>query len=233
MLDIINDKFADHPQELLYCLDCGSQFLVYGNCGDRTCPLCRYKHFLRLYFGYKYIVEEDPPTYLITLTLRNLPYLERAWVQSLRKNFGKLLRRVYYKSRIHGGMYAIECIDTGKGWHPHLHAIYSGNGISESKLKTDWNYLTVDSFMCDVTPVTNPVESFRYILKDFEKPPALAGKSEEYNAAFRRFRFLSKFGTWYRKPLHKKPGICPNCGQESQMVSEYWMDSQFRKLHEE
>lgn len=233
LLVSLNNKFADHPSCMLFCLDCGHKWRAYGNCGDRTCPECRYKAFWRLYKGYKYIVKLKNPNTLLTLTIKNQPFLERCWVQSIRSNFSKLLRRVYYKSRISGGMYCIECINQGNGWNLHLHAIIKNERIDAHKLSSDWHSTTCDSWKIDLTKIEHPVFAFMYILKDFLKTPPISGKWEEYNSAFRKFRFLSKFGDWYKLPAEDLPPVCPGCHQETEIISDYFIEEQLRKMESE
>jgi len=231
VLDIINNKFADHPTIRFYCTSCRKFFDVYSNCGVRSCPVCRYKQFNRLYSGYIDFVQREKPNNLLTLTIVNQPYIVRAWVHSIRTNFSKLLRRVYYKSRISGGMYTIECINKGNDWNVHLHAIISSDEIPKSRLSTDWHILTGDSYIVDIEPIESIEKAFRYILKDFMKTPPLNGQENEYNEAMRRFRFVSKFGTWYKvSPKSLSPGKCPHCGSLD-LLSEYYLDSQIRIMH--
>jgi hypothetical protein len=98
--------------------------------------------------------------YLVTLTVRNNSDLEKV-LNHLADSL-KLLhhRRVEKKSRslmrdIAGGVFSIEVTNTGKEWHPHVHAIW----LSETPpdmyaLRAEWEQITGDSFMCDVRPIT-------------------------------------------------------------------------------
>jgi len=230
VLDNINNKFADHPQTLVYCASCSSTFVVYGNCGNRYCGICRFKNYLRLLHGYSRLVSEKKPNKLITLTIKNQPILTREWVYSIKKAFSKLLRLVYYKKKIRGGIYCVECINKGKGWNLHLHSLCCADHIPRSKLSSDWCRITGDSYICDVLDVISPVTAFSYILKDLLKQPPLHGHYQEYQEVFKRFRFVSKFGDWYNIPPEPpKKGVCPNCGSDD-IMSEFFIDRELRIL---
>lgn len=231
VLDTINNKFTDHPQILMYCVSCGKQFVLYGNCGHRSCGLCRHKAYLRLYHGYKWLVDREKPNLLITLTRKNSMTLDREYVNSIRKAFAKMLRLVYFKRNLTGGIYAIECIEKGKGWNLHLHLIGIGNNMFSSKISAYLLRYTGDSFCCDVEVIRDHDYTFKYILKDLLKPPNLNGKSKEYDDTFRGIRIVSKFGSWYNEPIHDdKKCTCPDCGQDD-VYSEYFFDQQIRKMH--
>jgi len=178
------------------------------------------------------LIELKKPNLFITITRKNKAVLSKEWISSIRKAFTKITRRVYYKRHLTGGIYGIECVEKGNGWNLHLHAVGSGVYFSSSRLSTDLMEITGDSFISDVGIIQSPDDSFRYIIRDLTKAPPLNGKSEEYDKAFKRFRFVSKFGDWYAYP-NKDPhvAICPHCGG-TDLMSEFFIDQQIRKMHE-
>jgi hypothetical protein len=127
-------------------------------------------------------------------------------------------------------MYCIECINQGRGWNLHLHGIICNDHIDEHKLSSDWHSLTGDSWKVDLKYIDHPTWSFMYILKDFLKSPPINGLWEEYNSAFRKFRFLSKFGDWYKMPIQEFPSVCPWCHHETEIISDYFLEEQLMKL---
>ena len=131
--------------------------------------------------------------YLVTLTVRNGPDLGER-LKKLTDSL-KLLhhRRVETKSKslmreVAGGVYSIEVTNTGKEWHPHVHAIWLAEEAPNMyALRGEWEQITGDSFICDVRPIValtdvpadiDPhaggfAEVFKYALKPSELGPAM------------------------------------------------------------
>lgn len=131
--------------------------------------------------------------YLVTLTVRNRKDLGKA----LRHLFDSLRtlhhRRVDTKSKslmrsISGGVFSVEVTNTGKEWHPHVHAIWLARELPDTtSLRAEWEQITGDSFMCDVRPITPTTDTgpdinvhakgfaevFKYAMKPSELGPAL------------------------------------------------------------
>lgn len=213
LLDIL--ETSEHQFLTLYCAQCGYQYSFYARCGDRTCPECRYRDYLRFVSLYKPIVLSKVNLRLMTLTLRGrVGFLPHSRVVRLRRCFKRLLHQQYYSKRLKGGFYTIEAVNKGRGWNIHIHVLYEGLFIPQSRLKRDWFKLTRDSLVVDIRKVWSPVGSLKYILKYLSKPPKVKGFEDEYNDAFRGTRFVSSFGTWYKQAVEveKKEFICPNCG---------------------
>jgi hypothetical protein len=129
--------------------------VALARCGDRTCVECRKKDFYRLLRSYRPYVAtlQDHQLKLVTLTLKNTAYLEGT-VDRLRKAWKKLLRRGPYRTLWHGGAYAIECVNKGRGWHVHLHALVEGGYIAQEQLVQDWLALRlVTPLSCTWKPV--------------------------------------------------------------------------------
>lgn len=59
----------------------------------------------------------------VTLTMRNVSEISSSDIRKLRRNFGKLRHRKLWRDRVTGGAASIEIVNTGNGWHPHLHCI--------------------------------------------------------------------------------------------------------------
>ena len=58
-----------------------------------------------------------------------------------------------YKEAWQGGLYAVEAVNKGRGWHVHLHVLVEGGYVSQRLLAADWQELTGDSCIVDIREV--------------------------------------------------------------------------------
>lgn len=147
------------------------------------CPLCAIRRgakALRVYLArVEHLREQDKALqpFLVTLTVKNGP--------DLAERFGHLVHslRAYHKRRKGKGqtgevrkassaVWSYEFTNSGKGWHPHVHAVWLCHQRPDSfKLAAEWKALTGDSYIVDVRPLdeADPVaafcEVFKYALK--------------------------------------------------------------------
>lgn len=191
-----------------------------------VCSLCairRSSRNLAAYLERFEVVQVNSPKlkpYLVTLTVRNRPDLAKA----LRHLFDSLRllhkRRVDKKSKslmrsVSGGVFSIEVTNTGKEWHPHVHAIWLAEEQPDTTaLRAEWEQITGDSFMCDVRPIeamANPgpdinvhakgfAEVFKYAMKPSELGPVLM---VEAYPILKGKRLLGSFGAFRGVPESK------------------------------
>jgi len=185
------------------------------------CPLCairRAAKAVQVYLEkYKILCSLNPhlAAYLVTFTVRNDVDLSERFdhlQKSLRKMYDH--RRRYLSSpkrnasnqacKALGGVGSFE-IKRGSGsgdWHPHAHYIWLCESAPDAKeLAQEWQEITGDSFIVDVTPFYDPenvskgfLEVFKYALKystmdlsdNWEAFQVLQGK-----------RLVSSFGIFY------------------------------------
>jgi len=221
-IDISNTK--SHPVITLYCQKCGYSYKTSPKCGDRTCVICRQKDYDRLIFTYRQFLSSRHSLRLLTLTLRGRQnILPRQRISRIRKYFKALYRIPYYQTHLSGGFYSIESKKKDVGWNIHIHILYQGGFIAQSRLKSDWYKITGDSYIVDIRKAYSSLGGFKYILKYLTKSPEAKSYEDiwQYNNAFRGVRLLSAFGSWYKqsKPIKEKY-ICPLC-QSSDWLSEY------------
>jgi hypothetical protein len=120
--------------------------------------------------------DEKLHPYLVTLTIKNgddlgerFPHL----VQSLRAYHKyRHLNRGHEVCKASSSVWSYELTNEGKGWHPHVHAIWLCHERPDPfKLAREWKDITGDSFIVDVTrmddsdPVAAFCEVFKYALK--------------------------------------------------------------------
>ena len=120
--------------------------------------------------------------YMVTLTVKNGPDLD----ERFRHLAGNL--RAYHRRRSRSrqsgeilkaksAVWSYEFTNKGKGWHPHVHAIWLCHVAPDPfKLSEEWRQLTGDSYIVDVRPVdmSDPIggfcEVFKYALKFSDLP---------------------------------------------------------------
>lgn len=165
-----------------------------------VCGLCAIRRASRLMAGYVerfQVIKEKCPAlnpYLVTLTVRNSHDLAQVLKHLLdclrtlhrrrdRPNQPSLMHGVF------GGVYSVELTyDRVTGWHPHVHAIWLAEEEPNTyALRSEWEKITGDSFMCDVRPIVADAdlppdidphakgfaECFKYAMKPSELGPDL------------------------------------------------------------
>ena len=216
----------------LYCATCGRKQPVKLRCGSRICPDCRRKDFWRLAKGYSNAVQVMKAPKLMTLTLINKSDLSQDEVKRLRSSFVKLMRRKYYRSKVRGGLYAIEVVNKGKGWNIHMHVLLDANYIDQKQISQDWRELTGDSYIVDIRIADSPKKGLHYILKYLSKPPQLNGEDakNQYQKVLKGVRLVQPFGSLYRDlKLEHRDLACPKCGGFG-WISSFEVDSVFEEF---
>lgn len=151
------------------------------------CPLCavlRGSKYLRAYldrFNFIMSENEDLRASMITLTVKNGPDLTERY-EHLKKSIqrlGKSRRNAKAKGtqsewgKILGLVGSYEFTKKKNGWHPHVHVwALHRDPVYQVLLKKQWQKITGDSYIVDVTPAIHPdnpvedfVEVFKYALK--------------------------------------------------------------------
>lgn len=179
------------------------------------CPLCAIRRgakALKAYLDkYKTLKAADVllTPYLVTFTVKNGEDLLRTF-QHLQGAYKKLLnrRRHWFKGtrgarwteavKARGAVWSYEVTNKGKGWHPHLHAIWlSHEAPDKQALRAEWEAITKDSFMVDVRPIdrADPAEGFCEVFKYFTKFSELSPEHNvEVYETFKGKRLLDSFG---------------------------------------
>lgn len=141
------------------------------------CPLCAIrrgaKNLVAYLKKYEQIREENPNirAYLITFTVVNRPDLDDAF-KHLKKSLKTLIERrrlfnsaksnrpIYTElSKVLGAVYTFEVTNRGLGWHPHTHMLaLCEEAPSQVQIRKEWECITGDSFIVDVTPFRIPLD---------------------------------------------------------------------------
>lgn len=143
---------------------CGKEFRIYRgtssgayrsipyHCGHRLCQRCQKRRVGRFWRRLKTAFEGMFQPKMLTLTVRNVPHIDRAYFKKLRGYFSKLRRRGCFK-QVLGGVYSIETTynKTRRDWHVHIHALIdSKDFINRDKLVEAWKEITDGSWGIDI-----------------------------------------------------------------------------------
>lgn len=149
--------------------------------------------------------------FLITTTVLNGDDLAER-LRHLLCNYRRLLKRRHLvrgsvMDSVLGGVYSVEVTNTGRGWHPHIHALWLIRApfFITPTLRREWEALTKDSHQCDVSPIAPGVdlgpgvdayvEGFCEVFKYATKPAELgADLFAEAYPVLRGKRLLGSFG---------------------------------------
>lgn len=107
----------------LKCNICQDTKVVKQWCKRKWCPCCAKRIAAQRSSEMELIVAHFRWPLFATLTMRNSSSLSSGEVRHLRRAFGKLRHRKLWTRSTRGGIAAVEITNTGKGWHPHLHAV--------------------------------------------------------------------------------------------------------------
>lgn len=152
------------------------------------CPLCAVRRgakYLREYLARLAQVTADRPTlrpYMVTLTVKNGPDLAerfRHLVSSVnryhrtRRNWLGRANAPYTEvCKAEGAVWSYEVTNTGKGWHPHVHAVWLCETPPDHyQLSREWEAITGDSMIVSVDHYDDqPTEKmfsevFKYAMK--------------------------------------------------------------------
>ena len=147
------------------------------------CPLCAIRRgakALRVYLARVQALMADDASlvpYLVTLTTKNghdlgerFAHLQGCLRAYHKRRMGQRQRGEVRKAA--AAVWSYEVTNKGKGWHPHVHAVWLCREAPDAfKLSDEWHGLTGDSFIVDVRPLdmADPVggfcEVFKYALK--------------------------------------------------------------------
>ena len=113
-----------------WCEWCHHMIQVPVSCGDRACPSCRRRSYLRLQSVYQPLLAEVPTDLmaLVTLTMR-IDGRARdlaGQIERIRSAWRKLIRQRGWQSAVRGGLYSIEVQWSSRyrgAWNVHIHSL--------------------------------------------------------------------------------------------------------------
>lgn len=133
--------YLDHKDDTVKTMyitstcDCGENHRVIKlryRCNNRICPSCakrRQREFFSKYLHYFDNFENNDYNRFRFLTISPVNELDlKVGLDKLQRNFRAFIRRDYFRNRVKGGMYVIECKVGSDGlWNIHLHSLIYGS----------------------------------------------------------------------------------------------------------
>lgn len=168
-------------------------------CHIRWCPFCAgaRQGFLTGQVASWLDPVEHPKLLTVTLKHSTAPI---AWqIKNLYQYFMKFRKRSYLKNRITGGVWFFQ-IKKSKNdhlWHPHIHALISGDYLEHDKLKKLWQDITFSSSIVDIRSVKDKDNAIRHVARYAASPGALADLDlDDACSLVSAMKGLRIVGTW-------------------------------------
>ena len=216
-------KVENHKFCVAFCSHCGFSYKYQEKCSDRTCSVCREKWGKARRKPILEFIKDRGRIYEMTLTLKNIPdeLFNKHWIKQLRDSFTKLRHQVYFKDKIKAGFYVIHTTNKGRGWHIHLHVIYTGKFIEIKKLSSAWFNLT-GAYRVHIQVAKTPSQAVDYLLSEFlalrGKLPLREEDRDSYNKAFKDTRIVQGFGICARLKIEAEKRKCEKCGKTDKWI---------------
>lgn len=121
----------------LTCCNCGGSKVVETQCRQRWCPACSWTISQKRLSRFAGAVKLMKWPSMVTLTRANSNDPET--LREFRKQWAKMRRRKLIRDKVVGGVCGIEITNTGKGWHPHLHAIIDCRWLAIHTPEPHWS----------------------------------------------------------------------------------------------
>lgn len=257
------DNFArildECGQEIwLKCTECNARKRGMTQCKKRWCPLCAPTLAARRVAQHERALSLMQWPLHITLTIRNTEDLTTAHLRDLLKTFRRLRQRKLWKQNVKGGWVSLEIVNTGKGFHPHLHIIADARWIAlrteeprpnasrahkeraykaaAAELSNEWADLVGQKTASCKTRRCRDIELLREAMKYAVEPESLIeskGKASTVIRAMARTRLFRGFGTMYKRGKEleepKKKCACEECKALSSYVPESVLDEREKR----
>lgn len=122
---------------VLECNNCKRLHTLSINCGLRICKSCTKKRWSKLHKKYSPLVRSKNPKTLslLTLTIKNLVYLDSNVIHRLITHFVNFRRRTYVKNRLKGGLWCIEIKGTRGNYNLHVHCIIESKWFNKPSMQ--------------------------------------------------------------------------------------------------
>lgn len=105
------------------CMACKTSHAGRKQCKKKWCPRCCVALTAKRNDRMRPLVEQFRWPLFVTLTAKNVETMKPEDYRHLRRAFGKLRHRRFWKENVVGGLACIEVTNIGNGFHHHLHAV--------------------------------------------------------------------------------------------------------------
>ena len=222
------------------CKTCGHQHELSTRCNRKWCPCCARQIAAKRAAKLRTVAASFKWPLFITLTVPNLSGDVEGidFIRDLRKAFGRLRHKRIWKERVKGGAAAIEVTNTGKGWHPHLHALLDCEWLAfkvpppsrrdspehiahkcqeaAKELSAEWTKATRSKVPCVVNAKRCNADAAKEIMKYAVKGSDLIESPDEIAPILRMMdatRLVTTFGSAFGIEVIEEPRepiTCPN-----------------------
>ena len=198
-----------------YCRheDTGEVRIMSNHCTLRWCPICaRGKAALVATNMLPWVEHAEAPK-LLTLTIAHSSAPLAEQLNTLTRNFRRLLARKFFKLAWRGGIAFIQVTRKKKAgeWHPHLHVVLDGNFVDQHLISKIWQQTTGDSMIVDIKSIRSYRESAlhvsRYVARPMNLKDLSADERLELHSAFHGRRLVTTFGTARGLRLLRPPTV--------------------------
>jgi len=219
-------KYASISREV----QTGELKVISSACHDRWCPMCAAeKAAYATEQTEEYIKSLKKPRFL-TLTLRHSTATLKDQIEFLQESFRRLRNRAYWKRRVDGGIWFLQCKrgHNSGNWHPHLHILLDGHYLEQGKLSELWQLITCGSLIVDIRTIHDRKAAAEYVARYVARPAILKNMSMpdrvEVIKALHGKRLCGAFGTGKEvslsRPKNEDSGEWENVGYYDQIVND-------------
>lgn len=224
-------------------VECGSQMtaevdvqneaatISCNKCRHRMCQACGNDRGALVAQNLIAKMQTTKPLFVgLTRRHSNVPLNDQ--INSIYKCFADLRRREFWKSAVKGGASFLEVKVSEKTglFHVHLHILIECRYLDKRQLSREWQCVTNDSTIVDVTAITDLIKVGGYVCKYVTKPadPSVyrdESKLDEFIVAMRGRRLCMTFGSWRGTRLEaveKRTGTWIRIGSLEVLARRYY-----------
>jgi len=204
-----------HSFKTFTCAGCGYSFRAPVPCGNRFCAVCGGHRRRRIRSKLKALVSSIHPSlgYKIRFLTLTIPNVEdpRDGIKIIISSFRRLRNRSFWRNKVAGGAFVIECTGHPGSWHVHLHALLETRYIPVRLLSKHWRKVSPGRIVYLTNVPTNAC--INYLTKYLAKSEAPLAHQLILSEAFAGSRMFNVFGSWFALSLAIKPikYACPKC----------------------
>jgi hypothetical protein len=249
--DDLADRLAKCGEEFfLDCTSCGYSHRAEKACNLKWCPVCARRKAAQKVAKYEKAVLAMQWPLALAFTITNTETIDADAVRRFRKDVRRLIRSKLFRATVKGGIYSIELVNTGRGWHLHVHMIVDAEWLSltvapprradsrdrklakfkaaQQELHDVWckivGQLLANIYTSRVAGREVLVETMKYSVKPADLIAA-AGPIAPAIRALSAGRLSTPFGSLWgiKKDLRddaRPPFACPSCAEVGSMIPE-------------
>jgi hypothetical protein len=178
----------------------GEVKIIASSCKQRWCPTCAVAKAKFITAEITDWLKAVKKPKLLTVTLKHSTESLQAQIDKLYNAFRLLRRWKNFKKQIDGGIwfFQVHYASNGKGWHPHIHCLISGNYLQKEWISEAWKTITEDSYIVDIEQIKDVNKAAGYVARYCARPANLQDLTDsqavELVKALHGRRLCGKFG---------------------------------------